>query len=271
MTRLSSASAALLESVPQSLASQSTSQSQASPAHTISAGTSNAAFHVAIIMDGNGRWAKSRGLPRTVGHYFGAESARKVIETAADIGVTHLTLFGFSTENWQRPSSEVDYLMGLLRSYLKKDIEQLHKNNVRLAVIGDRAGLPGDIVTLIERAEARTRGNTGLNLTIALNYGARSEIVTCVQALAQDVAAGRLSAAEIDESCIAVKLQSSFLPDPDLLIRTSGEKRLSNFLLWQIAYAEMLFVDRFWPDFTGEDLVAAVSEYRGRYRRFGGI
>lgn len=261
MTRLSSAPAAQLESVPQALTSSVRS----------SAGGPQTTFHVAIIMDGNGRWAKSRGLPRTMGHYFGAESARKVIEAAARIGVTHLTLFGFSTENWQRPTSEIDYLMGLLRNYLKKDIEQLHKNNVRLAVIGDRAGLPGDIVALIERAEIRTRDNIGLNLTIALNYGARSEIVACVQELARDVAAGRLSPADIDESCIALKLQSAFLPDPDLLIRTSGEKRVSNFLLWQIAYAEMLFVDRFWPDFTAEDLLAAVNEYRRRYRRFGGI
>jgi undecaprenyl diphosphate synthase len=228
-------------------------------------------FHVAIIMDGNGRWARARGLPRTMGHYHGAKSAREVIEVAAGAGVTHLTLFGFSTENWQRPESEVDYLMGLLRRYLKKDVEQLHGNNVRLAVIGDRMGLPADIASLIQVAEARTSGNTGLNLIIALNYGARAEIVAGMRSLAREVAAGRLDIDAIDESRLSAHLQTSFMPDPDLLIRTSGEQRVSNFLLWQIAYAEMLFVDRFWPDFSGQDLLEAIGEYRRRQRRFGGL
>jgi undecaprenyl diphosphate synthase len=261
MTRLSSAQTALTEDTFESFASQRISPSNSSPT----------TFHVAIIMDGNGRWANQRGLPRTMGHYYGAESARKVIETAGQAGITHLTLFGFSTENWQRPRTETDYLMSLLRGYLSKDIAQLHKNGVRLVVIGDRPGLPADIVALIEKAEALTNDNSGLNLTIALNYGGRADIVAGVRQLAREIAAGRMTPDAIDEAALAHRLPSAFLPDPDLLIRTSGEQRISNFLLWQIAYAEMLFVDRLWPDFTGADLLAAIGEYRQRNRRFGGL
>jgi undecaprenyl diphosphate synthase len=229
-----------------------------------------ATFHVAIIMDGNGRWAQKRGLPRTMGHYYGAEAARKVVRAAGELGVSHLTLFGFSSENWRRPKPEVDYLMSLLRGYLRKDVMNLHENRVRLQVIGDRTGLPTDIVALIGEAEALTDGNDGLNLTIALNYGGRADITAGVRRLAAEAAAGRLDPALIDEAMVGAALPSAALPDPDLLIRTSGEQRVSNFLLWQMAYAEMLFVERYWPDFSGEDLKSALVAFKQRDRRFGG-
>ena len=232
--------------------------------------STSSSFHVAIIMDGNGRWAQKRGLPRTMGHYFGAETARKIVKAAGAAGVTHLTLFGFSSENWRRPKTEVDYLMGLLRSYLRKDVQSLHENKVRLTVIGDREGLPTDIVSLIAQAEALTEANSGLHLTIALNYGGRSDIVAAARRLAEMAAQGDLKAHEIDEASFSACLPSAYLPDPDLLIRTSGEQRVSNFLLWQIAYAEMLFVERYWPDFTAEDFDSALLQFRSRNRRFGG-
>jgi undecaprenyl diphosphate synthase len=228
-------------------------------------------LHVAIIMDGNGRWARARGLPRTMGHYHGTEAARAVIKAAAESGVTHLTLFGFSSENWKRPGAEVQYLMGLLRGYLMTDVTELHDAGVRLRVIGERPGLPPDIVTLIGEAEKLTRDNTRLNLTIALNYGGRGDIVAAARRLASRVAAGMLDPADIDEGTFGAQLSTASLPDPDLMIRTSGEQRISNFLLWQLAYAEMAFVDKYWPDFTGEDLVAALVEFRRRDRRFGAI
>jgi undecaprenyl diphosphate synthase len=228
-------------------------------------------LHVAIIMDGNGRWACARGLPRTMGHYHGAEAARGVIKAAGESGVTHLTLFGFSSENWKRPGAEVQYLMGLLRSYLMSDVTELHKAEVRLQVIGERDGLPPDIVTLIGEAEKLTRDNTRLNLTIALNYGGRGDIVAAARRLAARAAAGMLDPADIDEASLGAHLSTASLPDPDLMIRTSGEQRISNFLLWQLAYAEMAFVDKYWPDFTGADLIAALAELRRRNRRFGAV
>jgi undecaprenyl diphosphate synthase len=228
-------------------------------------------LHVAIIMDGNGRWARGRGLPRTMGHYHGAEAARTVIKAAAEAGVTHLTLFGFSSENWKRPKGEVQYLMGLLRSYLQRDVEELHEAGIRLSVIGDRAALPSDIVALIAEAEALTRDNCRLHLAIALNYGGRGDIVAAARRLAVRARAGLLEPEEIDEESFAAHLSTAALPDPDLMIRTSGEQRVSNFLLWQLAYAEMAFVEKYWPDFTGEDLVAALAEFRRRDRRFGAI
>lgn len=228
-------------------------------------------LHVAIIMDGNGRWARARGLPRTVGHYHGAEAARKVVRAAADSGVTHLTLFGFSSENWKRPKAEVSYLMGLLRSYLQRDLDELHEAGIRLSVIGEREGLPADIVALIAAAERRTRDNARLRLTIALNYGGRADIVAAARRLAVRVRAGAMRPDEIDEEAVASELSTATLPDPDLMIRTSGEQRTSNFLLWQLAYAEMVFVEKYWPDFGGEDLAAAVAEFRRRDRRFGAI
>ncbi len=230
-----------------------------------------ATLHVAIIMDGNGRWARARGLPRTMGHRQGAEAARKVIKAAAECGVTHLTLFGFSSENWKRPRAEVQYLMGLLRSYLQRDVDELHEADVRLSVIGEREALPADIVDLIAEAERLTRDNAGLHLTIALNYGGRADIVAAARRLAAQVEAGMLAADDIDEDAFGAHLSTAGLPDPDLMIRTSGEQRVSNFLLWQLAYAEMMFVEKYWPDFAGEDLVVALAEFRRRDRRFGAI
>ena len=230
-----------------------------------------AVLHVAIIMDGNGRWAKARGLPRTMGHYHGSEAARGVIKAAAESGVTHLTLFGFSSENWKRPAAEVQYLMGLLRNYLQKNVNELHEAGIRLSVIGERAVLPADIVMLIGEAEELTRGNSRLHLTIALSYGGRADIVAAARRLASKVKAGTLDPDDIDEASFGAHLSTASLPDPDLMIRTSGEQRISNFLLWQLAYAEMVFVEKYWPDFTGEDLTAALADFRRRHRRFGAI
>ena len=228
-------------------------------------------LHVAIVMDGNGRWAAARGLPRAMGHRAGAEAARRVIEAAAEAKVTHLTLFGFSSENWKRPRAEVQCLMGLLRSYLQRNVAELHEAGVRLSVIGERDGLPADIVELIGQAERLTRENHGLHLTIALNYGGRADIVSAARRLARQVEAGMLGADQVDEAAFGAHLWTAGLPDPDLLIRTSGEQRVSNFLLWQMAYAELMFVRKNWPDFSGEDLVAALAEFRRRDRRFGAI
>lgn len=225
--------------------------------------------HVAIIMDGNGRWAKARGLPRTIGHHRGAEAVRRSVSGAAELGISYLTLFGFSSENWKRPAAEVDDLMGLLRFYLKAEIAELDRNGVRLRVIGERARLSSDIVALIEDAETRTAGNRRLNLTVALSYGGRAEIVQAARRLAEAAAAGRLAADQIDESLFSRYLLTAEIPDPDLVIRTSGEKRISNFLLWQSAYAELVFLDRLWPDFTKDDLREAIREYQGRDRRYG--
>jgi undecaprenyl diphosphate synthase len=225
--------------------------------------------HVAIIMDGNGRWAKARGLPRTVGHREGAEALRRVVRAAAEFGVDYLTVYGFSSENWKRPAAEVTDLMGLLRLYLRKEIDEIHREGVRLRVIGDRARLSSDIIRLIEDAEARTAGNRRLNLTVALSYGGRAEIVRAAQQLAQAAQAGSLDPEDIDESAFQRHLFTADMPDPDLVIRTSGEKRISNFLLWQCAYAEYVFMDKLWPDFAGEDLKSAIVEFGGRKRRYG--
>jgi undecaprenyl diphosphate synthase len=225
--------------------------------------------HIAIIMDGNGRWAKARGLPRVAGHRRGAEAVRKTIKAASELGVRYLTLFGFSSENWKRPIEEVDDLMGLLRHYLRGEIAELHRNQVVFRVIGDRARLSPDIVALIESAEATTRGNSGLNVVVALSYGARAEIVAAVRSLAQRVASGEIKPEAIDEAGLGGALWTSGIPDPDLIIRSSGEKRLSNFLLWQAAYAEFVFVDTLWPDFDKEELAAAIGEFQRRDRRYG--
>jgi undecaprenyl diphosphate synthase len=225
--------------------------------------------HVAIIMDGNGRWARARGLPRVAGHRRGAESVRRTITAAAELGIRYLTLFGFSSENWKRPIAEVDDLMGLLRHYLRGEIADLHKNGVRLRVIGDRAKLAPDIVTLIDNAEAMTRNNQGLTLIVALSYGSRAELASAARAIAQSVRDGRLSVDAIDEALVERFLTTAGIPDPDLLIRTSGEKRLSNFLLWQSAYTELVFLDTLWPDFTKQDLEDAIREFQRRERRYG--
>jgi len=225
--------------------------------------------HVAIIMDGNGRWAKARGLPRTAGHQRGAEAVRRTVAGATELGVSYLTLYGFSSENWKRPAAEIDDLMGLLRFYLHSEIAALDRNGVRLRVIGDRARLGDDIVRLIDDAEARTVHNRRLNLTVALSYGGRWEIALAAGRIAAEASAGRLCPEDVDEALFSRYLLTAGMPDPDLVIRTSGEKRVSNFLLWQCAYAELVFVDRLWPDFTRDDLADAIGEFRGRDRRYG--
>ena len=225
--------------------------------------------HIAIIMDGNGRWAQARGLPRIAGHRRGAEAARRAVVAAAELGVPYLTLFGFSSENWKRPPAEIQDLMGLLRHYLRGEIAELHRNGARLKVIGELARLPADIIDLIDHAEAVTRDNTRITVTMALSYGGRAEIVTAMRAIAQQVAEGRLGADAIDEDCLAGHLFTSGIPDPDLLIRTSGELRISNFLLWQCAYSELVFIRTLWPDFSKSDLELAIGEFRSRERRYG--
>jgi|SRR5215469_8600525 undecaprenyl diphosphate synthase len=225
--------------------------------------------HVAIIMDGNGRWAKARGLPRIAGHRRGAEAARRAVTAAAELGIPYLTLFGFSSENWKRPTAEIHDLMALLRHYLYGEIAELHRSGVRLKVIGQLARLAPDIVGLIEHAENLTRDNSKITLTIALSYGGRAEIVAAVQAIVAQVACGALAADQVDENCIARHLFTANIPDPDLLIRTSGEQRISNFLLWQCAYSELVFTKTLWPDFSRRDLEQAIDEFCDRERRYG--
>jgi undecaprenyl diphosphate synthase len=226
--------------------------------------------HVAIIMDGNGRWAKALGLPRAAGHKAGAETARAVLRAAGEAGVECLTLYAFSSENWRRSPDEVGDLMGLLRFYLRAEIEALHKEGVRLKIIGDYKAFAPDIVTLIEAGMARTAGNGRMTLAIALNYGAQAELARAARNLAARAAAGEIAPEAIDETAVAAELDTADLPPLDLLIRTSGEYRLSNFLLWQAAYAELLFVDTLWPDFGAAELRAALADYGARERRFGG-
>ena len=225
--------------------------------------------HVAIIMDGNGRWAKARGLPRIYGHRRGADAVRVAIESSIKYGVRYLTLYSFSSENWKRPVDEVDDLMELLRSYLRSEIAQLHKNGVRLRVIGERSNLSNDIVELISECEERTDENTTLNLMIALSYGSRAEIANAAKVLAQKAVTGEIKADEIEETMLEKYLDTAEIPDPDLLIRTSGEKRVSNFLLWQLAYSEFVFLDSLWPDFSEKEFVNAISEFSSRERRYG--
>jgi len=220
--------------------------------------------HIAIIMDGNGRWAQSRGLPRIAGHRRGAEAVRRTLSAAVELGIPYLTLFGFSSENWKRPLDEIDDLMGLLRHYLRGEIAELHRNGVRLRVIGEIERLSPDIMTLIDNAD-----NRAINLTIALSYGGRAEITAAVRAIAAKARSGALPLDAIDEELIASHLLTVDLPDPDLLIRTSGEQRISNFLLWQCAYAELVFTKTLWPDFGRADLEQAIADYCGRVRRYG--
>ncbi len=225
--------------------------------------------HVAIIMDGNGRWAKSRGLPRALGHKSGAEAVRRTVEAAGEYGVSYLTMFGFSSENWNRPKQEIGVLMGLLRLYLRSESAELHRKNVRLLMIGDRGRFESDIIDLIEEAERMTAQNNGLTLVLALSYGGRQEIAAAVRAIARDLAAKRLDPDDIGDETVRRYLLTAEIPDPDLLIRTSGEQRVSNFLLWQVAYTEFVFLETLWPDFSKEDLRHAISEFNSRERRYG--
>lgn len=227
--------------------------------------------HVAIIMDGNGRWAKMRGLPRQEGHRRGLEALRRTVRNASDLGLSVLTLYSFSTENWRRPHAEVSFLMGLLKHFVEKDLAELVEANVRVRIIGNREDLPKDLRRLVENAEERSCGNTGLILAIAFNYGSRDEILRAARRLVRDVAAGRLSPDAIDEAALSARLDTHDLPDPELVIRTSGETRISNFLLWQSAYAEFVFTPVLWPDFDRAAFEDALAQYRQRERRFGGL
>jgi undecaprenyl diphosphate synthase len=227
--------------------------------------------HVAIIMDGNGRWAAARGLPRIEGHRRGVEALRKTVRAAGELGISVLTIFSFSSENWSRPQSEIRDLLALLRRFIRNDLAELHKSNVRVRVIGEREDLPSDIRALLEEAEDLTKHNNGLMLVVAFNYGARQEIARAARRLALEVREGRLSADDITPELLARHLDEPDLPDPDVIIRTSGEQRLSNFLLWQAAYSELVFVPTYWPDFDRAALESAIAEYRRRERRFGGL
>jgi undecaprenyl diphosphate synthase len=225
--------------------------------------------HIAVIMDGNGRWASARRLPRVMGHRRGVEAVRTAVEACNDLGVRYLTLYAFSSENWKRPPAEVDDLMWLLRRYLRQEVDRLDAKGVRVRMIGNRAALAPDIVDLMNEIEGRTAANTGLTLILAVNYGGQDEIVAAARALAEAVRAGQLDPAEITKDRFAAQLTTRDLPDPDLVIRTSGEQRLSNFLLWQTAYAELLFVDVLWPDFSRATLEDAIAAFHRRDRRFG--
>ncbi len=231
----------------------------------------NVPQHIAIILDGNGRWAKKKHLPRNMGHVQGSKTVERIIEDAHDLGVKYLTVYAFSTENWKRPQDEVDALMKLLRDYLKNCIKRANKNNMKVRVIGDVTGLSQDLQEKIAELEEASKNNTGINFTIALNYGSRDEMVRAMKQMTADVQAGRLKQEEITEDIFCNYLDTKELPDPDLMIRTSGEERLSNFMLWQLAYTEFYFTDVLWPDFNKKELKKAIEYYNGRDRRFGGI
>jgi len=244
--------------------------SRAEPASAPAVTAPGASLHVAIVMDGNGRWAKRRGLPRTRGHRAGVEALRRTVTAAPDLGVRWLTVFGFSTENWSRPASEVRELMALPKRYLDSDLKRLEREGVRVRAVGRREGLPADLVTLLDEAERRTAHNDRFFLQIAFNYGGQADIADAARRLAEAAAAGRLDPASVDEAAFAGALSTAGLPPPDLIVRPSGEQRLSNFLLWEAAYAELVFQDVLWPDYGAEDLSAAIDIFRSRDRRFGG-
>ena len=227
--------------------------------------------HVAIILDGNGRWAKKRGLPRNMGHVEGCKVVERTVEDAARLGIKYLTVYGFSTENWKRSAEEVGALMQLFRYYMKRLLKVAKKNNVRVIMIGERSRFDEDIIEGLKRLENETKDNTRMTFTIAVNYGSRDEITRAVRRMMEDCAAGKLSPQDVSEEMIGEYLDTRELPDPDLLIRTSGEERLSNYLLWQLAYTEFYFTDVLWPDFNKEELVKAIEKYNGRDRRFGGV
>jgi undecaprenyl diphosphate synthase len=227
--------------------------------------------HVAIIMDGNGRWAQTRGLPRAAGHRSGVEAVRRTVKAAMELGIPYLTLYSFSSENWSRPESEIDDLMGLMKRFIRSDLAELHHNGVRIRVIGERQGVDPELLELIDEAVAVTTENTALDLVIAFNYGSRAEIAGAARRLAERVAAGEITPDDVTPEALGAELDTQGVPDPDLLIRTSGELRLSNFLLWQAAYTEFVFLDAFWPDFGRDLLEQAIKEYCARQRRFGGI
>lgn len=227
--------------------------------------------HVAIIMDGNGRWAKERGLSRTAGHREGIKRVRDIVKTAGELGISALTFFAFSTENWSRPKKEIDMLMRYLESFLIREVNEMHKNNIRFNTIGEDSPLPLDILKKIKEAKRKTKDNTGLTVTLALNYGARQEIIEAAKRFSRDLSSRGETMQDLNIEKFSRYLYTSDLPDPDLLIRTSGEMRISNFLLWQLSYAELYFTKKFWPEFKAEDFKAAIEEYQARERRFGGL
>lgn len=227
--------------------------------------------HIAIIMDGNGRWAKEKGKKRTFGHKAGSDALKEVCKDAYHLGVRYITVYAFSTENWQRPEEEVDFLMDLLRQYLKESIKTSKKDNMKVRVIGDREGLPSDVVESIHALEAASKNNTGLNLQIALNYGSRNEILRSMKHMINDILDQKVKKEEISEALISSYLDTADIPDPDLMIRTSGEIRLSNFLLWQLAYTEFYFTDKYWPDFKKAELIKAIVAFNEKERRYGGL
>lgn len=235
------------------------------------AAPAGAPTHVAVIMDGNGRWAAARGLPRGAGHKEGTAAARRAVEAARDLGLKYLTLYSFSTENWRRPASEVRDLMQLLRQFIGDELPTLKREGVKVTIIGDKKNLDTEIKLLVNHAERETASNSAFFLQIAFNYGGRDEIVRAAKKLAEDAAAGRIKPKDIDETVFSAALDTSDIPDPDLVIRTSGEKRISNFLLWQAAYAEWVFLDVLWPDFEAKHFEAAIADFNARERRFGGV
>jgi len=227
--------------------------------------------HIAIILDGNGRWAKKKGMPRHFGHTQGSKNVERICEDAYKMGVKYLTVYAFSTENWKRPKEEVDALMNLLRNYMKTCLKTAEKNRMRVRVLGDKTALDDDIRSRIAELEEATKNNDGLNFQIALNYGSRDEMVRAMKKMSLDIKDGKIDTEQIDETLFETYLDTHDIPDPDLMIRTSGEQRLSNYLLWQLAYSEFYFTDVLWPDFTKEDLAEAIEYYNGRDRRFGGV
>ena len=227
--------------------------------------------HIAIVMDGNGRWAKARSLPRLAGHNAGMAALKEIVKRTSVLGIGHLTVYAFSTENWKRPKEEVGGIFKILVYYVDKELKELHENNVKVDIFGDYSALPRDAIQKLEEAMERTRNNTGLHFHIALNYGGRNEIIRAVRALAEESCQKKILPEDINEELFEQHLYSAGIPDPDLVIRTSGEMRLSNFLLWQTAYSELVFSDTYWPDFTPERLEECIAEYQGRTRRFGGI
>jgi undecaprenyl diphosphate synthase len=241
------------------------------PASLAPAGADSGPAHVAIIMDGNGRWAARRGLPRVEGHRRGVEAVRRAVRSSIELGVRYLTVYSFSSENWRRPPEEVSDLMGLLKRFIRNDLADLHARNVRVRIIGEREGLSADLRALLSEAEELTKGNDGLTLVVAFNYGGRQEIARAARALARRVKEGLLDPEAVDMAAVEGELDTGGIPDPDLVIRTSGEQRVSNFLTWQSAYSEFVFVPEFWPDFDDATFRAAIDEYRRRDRRFGGL
>ncbi|HHY51372.1 MAG TPA: isoprenyl transferase [Alphaproteobacteria bacterium] len=227
--------------------------------------------HIGVIMDGNGRWAKARGKPRTEGHVEGVKALRRLVELCIRYGVGHLTVFSFSSENWSRPKDEISFIFSLLRRFVASDLERLMQNNVNVRIIGSREGLEPSLLRLIDDVEDKTRDNTGLRLMVAFNYGGKAEITEAARRIAREVAAGRLRPEDITEETVAGALYTAGTPDPDIIIRTSGEQRFSNFLLWQSAYAELAFVERYWPDFDESTFLDVLEEYSARERRFGSV